>query len=235
MYIEPTIKNILTQSWEIFQANIKAIIIITLIIYIPLNLLLEVLPIDESGEGIMMYFRAIQLLEGLFGILATIAIALLTKSAIEHKSISWQESLKLAINKWPRVIGTNLISGILLIGLFILLIVPGIMYSMYWYFIIYIVIFSDKWGMQAMTYSKEVVQNRWWKTFGYAIVFGLISLIVAAIASFPLVFLPESLPFLVFGDLIIDITVSFFSVLGAVFYLAWDSTKIETPAKQKTS
>ncbi|MDF1497106.1 MAG: hypothetical protein P1P90_03520 [Patescibacteria group bacterium] len=231
MYIEPTIKNILSQSWEIFQSNIKAIIIITLIIYIPLNIVLEVLPTDDSMEGIMMYFRAMQLLEGLFGILATIAIALLTKAVIENKPISWQESLKLAINKWPLVIGTNLIAGILLVGLFLLLIVPGIIYSFYWYFIIYIVIFSDKWGMQAMKYSKEVVQNRWWKTLGFAILFGIITLIVAAAAGIPLIFLPDSLPFLVFGDLIIDIVVSFFSVLGAVFYLAWDSSKIETPAK----
>jgi hypothetical protein len=231
MYIQPTFKNMLSQSWEIFQLNIKSILIITLIVYIPLNLVLELIPADDSGEGILMYFRAMQLLEGLFGVLTTIAIAYLTKAALEHKKITWQESLKLAINKWLKVIGTNLIAGILLVGLFFLLIIPGIIYSIYWYFILYVVIFSDKWGMEAMLYSKEIVQNRWWKTLGYAILFGLIALLVGAVASLPLVFMPEHTITYVIGDLIIDMAVSFFSVLGAVFYLAWDSSKIESPKK----
>lgn len=235
MTTQPKIGEILSKSWEIFTLRFKSILIITLIIYIPIDIVLELVPADESAEGIMTYFRAMQLLEGLFGILATIAIAFLVKAALDKKELTWQESFKLAINKWLPTIGTNIIAGILLVGLFLLLIVPGIIFSVYWYFIIYVVIFSKKWGFDAMKYSKEIVQNRWWLTLGYAIAFGLLAVLVGAFASFPLYFMPENMALYVIGDLIIDIAISFFSVLGAVWYFAWEESKIKLPAKSKSN
>ncbi|MBD3281377.1 hypothetical protein GF391_01385 [Candidatus Uhrbacteria bacterium] len=234
MTIQPKLDEILTRSWEIFTRKFKTILIITLIIYIPLNFVLESLPADDTAEGMMMYFRAMQLLEGLFGILAAIAIAFITKSALENKAISWQESLKLAINKWLKAIGTNLLAGILLLGLFILLIIPGIIFSIYWYFILYVVIFTDKWGLEALKASKELVQNRWWKTFGYAILFGALALIVGAIASLPIYFMADNIFLYVAGDLIIDIAIAFFSVLSVVWYFAWESSKIKSPNKSES-
>jgi hypothetical protein len=231
MPTQPKLGNILSKSWEIFTANIKPILIITLVIYIPINTVLELIPTDNTGVGITAYFQAMQLLEGFFGILATIAIAFLTKAALEKKDISWKESLKLAINKWLKVIGTNLLAGILLVGLFFLLIVPGIIFSIYWYFILYVVIFSDKWGFTAMAYSKDLVQNRWWPTLGYAVLFGFMALLAGAVASLPMLFVPEHVVFYILGDLVIDISIAFFSVLGAVWYLAWDASKIKSSIK----
>ena len=179
-----------------------------------------------------MDFHAMLLLEGFFGILATIAIAFIANSALKNKDITWQESLKLAINKWLKAIGTNLLAGILLFGLFILLIIPGIIFSIYWHFILYVVIFTDKWGLEALKYSKELVQNRWWKTFGYALLFGGLALIVGAIASMPIYFMADNIFLYVAGDLIIDIAIAFFSVLSVVWYFAWDSSKIKSPAKK---
>lgn len=232
MTIQPKLGEILSQSWEIFTAKFQSILIITLIIYIPLNFILELIPTDDTMEGIMMYMRAMQLLEGIIGILATIAIAFLVKGALDKREITWQESFKLAVDKWLKVLGTNIIAGILLVGLFILLIVPGVIFSIYWVFILYVVVFTDKWGFEAMKESKQLVQNRWWKTFGYAILFGILTILVGAIAAFPLYFLPENIFFYVAGDLVIDIALSFFSVLTAIWYFAWDKTKISIPAKQ---
>ncbi len=224
--------DIISKSWEMFTKNFQKILIITLIIYIPLNIILELTPADDSFEGIMMYMRAMQLLEGIFGILATIAIAFLVKASLDNKEITWQESFKLAVNKWLKALGTNLIAGILLVGLFILLIVPGVIFSIYWIFILYVVLFTDKWGFEAMKESKQLVQNRWWKTFGYSIVFGILTILVGAIAATPLYFMPENIFFYVAGDLVIDVAISFFSVLSVIWYFAWDASKIKAPDKQ---
>lgn len=176
----------------------------------------------------------------MFGILATIAIALVIKSSIEHKHISWIESLKLATNKWPKVIATVLLAGLLTMLLFLLLIVPGIIFMIYWQFIIYVVIFSDKWGSEALDYSKTIVKKRWWKTFGFALVIFLASMLWAVIigsiggffAGFFSVIIPKAeFIVLLVGKSIWAVTYAFFSVLPVIWYLSWDSSKDTTSIK----
>jgi hypothetical protein len=139
----------------------------------------------------------------------------------------WQEALKTAINKWLQVLGTNILAGILLIPLFLLLIVPGIIFAVYLFFITYVVIFSNRWGISALYESKELVQNRWWKTFGFAVVFGILGLIIWIFVAIPSGFLPEGIIYSVIGNVPMDMVTAFTTVLGTIFYLAWDSSKIK--------
>jgi len=235
MHIEPTIKNILSQSWLIFQENINNILIVTIIIGIPLNIMLYLIPMGDDLEGSLQYYKYVGYVQGLFGILATIAIAFITRAALEHEPITWQESIKLAFNKWLQVIGTNFLESFLLVILFLLLVVPGIVFAIFWYFVTYITIFTDKWGMAALKQSKVLVKNRWWKSFGFIMLFTVMALVVGIIAGIPLAYLPENVIFYVLGGLLVDIAVSFFSVLGAVFYFSWEHSKIEIPVKTLSS
>jgi hypothetical protein len=98
----------------------------------------------------------------------------------------------------------------------------------------YIAIFSNNWGLAALKQSKELVRNRWWKTFGFTLLFTVAVFFVGIIAGIPFVYLPENFALYVLGDLFIDTAISFFSVLGAVFYFAWDSTKVITPVASES-
>jgi hypothetical protein len=227
MHIQPTIHSIFDGAWDIFKKNIKAILIVTLIITVPINLVTELISSTRVDTGELMYLYAVELFVTLFGILALIAVALITKSAVEGKELLWQEALKTAINKWLQVLGTNILAGILLIPLFLLLIVPGIIFAVYWFFITYVVIFSNRWGISALYESKELVQNRWWKTFGFAVVFGILGLIIWIFVAIPSGFLPEGIIYSVIGNVPMDMVTAFTTVLGTIFYLAWDSSKIK--------
>lgn len=109
-----SIGRILSESWKRFTENFQLILIITLIVYIPVNIILSFVPIGESIESFKLYVRIIQILEGLIGIIATMAIAYVIKNKIDGKSIGIGDALKKSLSRWTTAIGTNIILSIFL-------------------------------------------------------------------------------------------------------------------------
>lgn len=177
--------------------------------------------------------KIIQILEGLIGIIATIAIAFVVQARINNEVITIGNAFKKALSKWGVVIGASILMGLYLFGLYILLIVPGIIFSVYWIFTIYTVILLDKSGKAAMDYSKELVVGRWWTTFWYSVAFGIMSFVVAFglgyINGLIINIAPPSpvIQFIlnVFLSTDIDLGLSFFTVVYVVFFLHFERTK----------
>jgi len=61
-----------------------------------------------------------------------------------------------------------------LIPLFLLLIIPGLIFAVYWTFVLYALITDNSGIGGAFSHSKRVVSGRWWTVFGYLFLFGLI-------------------------------------------------------------
>lgn len=238
---EYTIGKILSESWRKFKENFRLILLITLIVYIPINIILAFIPIDTLMEqqgtlqGFRIYMKVIQILEGLIGIIATMAIAYAIKNKIDGKSIGIGEALKKSFSRWGAAIGTNIILGIFLLGLTLLLIIPGIIYYVYWSFVLYVVILQNKSGKSALDYSKTIVKGRWWKVAGYSLVFGILSLIVGIIAGAPYWFLPDNFLTSIATDTLIDVVSSFFTVVSIIFFINFDGTKKEVVTGQITN
>jgi hypothetical protein len=225
-----SIGEILSLAWQKYTDLFQTILVIILIIYIPINIILGFVPIDDSWEGILLYYRVIQLLEGFIGIIATMAIAFAVKQSLEGKRIEFGPALKKALFKWPYAFVTNLILGIFLLGLFLLLIVPGIIFYVFWMFTLYVVVLKDIHWKSALDYSRSIVKGRWWTVFGYSIVFGLISLGVALGLGIITIFVPETYFTTLVIDTVLDIMIAFFTVVYAVFFINFDYTKMKETA-----
>ena len=100
-------------------------------------------------------------------------------------------------------------------------------------FVIYVVVLRSQSWMSAMSYSKSIVQGRWWKTVGYFIVLGVFgaAVVIAGglVLGLPLVFLPDIQVLNIIVDTGIDLVASFFTVLYTVLFIHFDRTK-EPPA-----
>ncbi|MBW3020990.1 hypothetical protein KY334_06865 [Candidatus Woesearchaeota archaeon] len=222
---EYSIGEILSDSWKRFIDNFGLIFLVTLIVYIPINFILNSIPLEETVESIINFAKYSIILEGLFGIFATMAIAFIIKSSIDGKKISLGSAFSKSLGKWWKVILTNLVLGLFLFGLMFLLVIPAIIFYIYWIFAIYVVLFTDNYAKGALDYSKKIVEGRWWKVLGYSITFAIIaSLVYFTLASIPFF---ESNEFWVnFSfDIIVDVLASFFIVVSAVFFINFDATK----------
>ena len=75
------IGQILSEGWMLYSQNFRVILPVILIVYIPINILLSLIPVDnlietQGFKGFRIYMRIIQLSEFLMGTIATIAIAI---------------------------------------------------------------------------------------------------------------------------------------------------------------
>jgi len=228
-----SIIKILQTSWGMYKNNFLLISLFTFIAYFPINLILFSKTTPSLFEEPAQYYKHFQFnaaLELILGIITTIAIAFVVKSIIEKQSLSFGTILKKTATKWPAVVGTKILMN-LWVGLYFLLIIPGIMFMIYWLFAIYAVIFKKIYFKEAMDYSKNIVRGRWGIVFLYSIIFtGLYILsagIFGALFSITDIYFIDNLFITALSDTCVNILLSFYSVVFVIFFINFDKTKKE--------
>ena len=90
----------------------------------------------------------------------------------------------------------SFLSGIATAVGFILFIIPGIIFGVWFSLSLYVFIFEDIKGTSALKKSKEMVKGYWWPVFGRIIIIGVISWLVSSIEFFgPIINLLFVVPF----------------------------------------
>lgn len=192
--------EIFSATWALYSKHFALIVIITLVVAIPVNIGntlitdmstdLSTSAITDDGYGVFSGIMWINLLGGgillaLVGVLTPLAISFAVNKLVKGESVTYQEALKAAFSAWPRGIITSLILFVLLVVLYTLLIIPGIIFTIFWAFAIPAVMISGLSGMSALSDSKSIVSGRWWKVFGNLLVIGILVGIIGAIISSP--------------------------------------------------
>ena len=219
--------DILSAGWTIFTSRFGTILAILLIVYIPINIVLSlVTPPEEAGlEEIRQSFQLGQFLYLWFGILATMAVAFVVERSLAGENIGFRQALRKAVSRWGSMIWANIIAGIIVLGLTLLLIVPGIIWIVYYTFVEYAVVLRGKGGKTALDYSKSLVKGNWWKVCGISILFAILSFLTYIIVDIPFWFLPQNVLTIVVSTTLGDIVSTLFLVAMAIFFLNLDYLK----------
>jgi hypothetical protein len=238
--------DLLSLAWKLFSDNFKAILIITIIVYVPLNLISALFPVPApSGTTPNELARAwldivtsaafilTTIITMLASVLVPLAIALLTRKYLDGQTLDYQAALKQAIPRWLPGIGTTGLMSLLLLGLSLFLIIPGVIFAIYWAFAIYVVMLNNKSGMAALNYSRQVVRGRWWRTLGYFIVFGLISGMASWVINIPLAAYLSNPVVNFISSLLANIIFSFITVATVLLFLNLESNRPVPATKQK--
>jgi hypothetical protein len=123
-----------------------------------------------------------------FSIRAYLGVFLLVKKNYQGNELEiFKETKKIF---WP-YLGLTILTTIFVLLWTLLLIIPGIIYSIFYSFAVYAFFFEDKRGMAAIRRSISLVNNYWWPVFGRFIVASLIVWIFTVLISIPLSFAPE--------------------------------------------
>lgn len=166
-------------------------------------------------------------------LLIHITVTLKVLHTVENKELSLEQTISLAWHKLRPYIWTSILQGICLLGLFILLIIPGLIFAVFWYFTLYIVVYYGKTGMGAMKESKSIVTGRWWKTLWYMLLIGIISAlaigVIVALISALVGMLGDPVIASGITQLISYIMQLLILVVMTVFFLRRDKTRITAP------
>jgi len=169
--------ELFSQSWKEWKES-KWLFFKLILIYFGVFIVsfLVIFLVGLSGNQVV-----INLVSYLFQILIFAVNIFLTLSLIYigfYKSVKKKMGIGTAIKEskkyfW-KFLGLSIVLSLFLLGLFLLFIIPGIIFSIYWIFAVYILIRENTGIMEALRRSKMIVKGRWWKTFARMILFGLI-------------------------------------------------------------
>ena len=190
-------ETIFGKSYNDYKKNFRVIFILTLIfIGIPLvlsNIILLGFSIQDpvfyeslitdKPENISIKFAIVLFLLSFI----TLVLYFIFEAGLVKDSIKGKFKLNKTINSGKKYfwkfVWFSIIIFFFLILLFLALIIPGIIFAVYWTLAIYIYFDSKKTVVQSLSASFHMIKGNWWRIFGYTILLFLILGVVGMIIN----------------------------------------------------
>jgi len=195
--------EIVKQSWNLYKKGWKKIWVYLLMLLVPtlalsalstISLYLSVyIPSSTmASEIIILFVFAASLV---FAVWTSIALVRALKEIfIGQEPKEWKTNFSESSGLIMPIIYTSILVFLIILGGTILLIIPGIIFSVWYAFTFYTVIFEDKRGFKSLSASKSLTVGRWWAIVWRLIAPGLIFGILGALLSFVVIGLVDLIP-----------------------------------------
>jgi hypothetical protein len=209
------ITSILSEAWRIFCERFAVIAAVVVVVWLPCELLSSYFDAFVFGpDDFRKSFRFAQLLENCIGIIATAGVTFIALSARSGKQVTFGSAIGAGFSAWGRMWWTRFLSGIALLGAFLLLIIPGVYVLTRLCFVESIVVAEGISGSQAMRRSFEITKGRFWPTFGLGLILLLVLIVPIIVVVTPTVFIPALDYWLIdaASQLVCDVIAAFITV-----------------------
>jgi hypothetical protein len=159
-------KEIVDISKDLIKSQYMMFLFVWLVVYVPIELITFFFGLNEKNVS-----APLSILSILFSFLSFIGV--MSGSFITEYYVTkgkddnvWKMSLSASLNRFLPSTWTNIVAGIVIIFMTLLLVVPGIIWGVYYSFIVQVSMLRDLSGQDALKYSKKLVEGKWGKTFG---------------------------------------------------------------------
>ncbi|MDD2758647.1 MAG: hypothetical protein PHD72_04790 [Patescibacteria group bacterium] len=240
--------EIIKNSWQIYAENFKKLLAYMLLLFIP-NFILGLsgffsLYLDKyaTSDYFVLINNVIIVVIFVASIVFTLWAALaMTKNlgslAANKGAVNWREALSSTSHLiWP-VIYTSLLVMLIVLGGTILFIIPGIIFSIWYTFTYYAIIFEEKKGTAALTVSKSLVVGRWWsilwRVLAPAVFYSVILLIINYSITYGLAYLLKGFSYVVVNGVLTSVISALISPLTALTIVLLYFSAKENPAPIK--
>lgn len=185
-----SIKTILTKSIHLYRDNAKLFLSYMGVLFVPLAISIILGGLFSLGEPTSLILALLSLIIMIVVYLCSLLITLAITRVIAHRyngipAAPIKEELKKSLPLlWPSILA-SLLGGLIILGGMFLLIIPGIIFSIWYAFVVYAVAIDNQRPIEALRASKSLVVGRWWavciKFIVPGIIFGILTLIVESI------------------------------------------------------
>jgi hypothetical protein len=200
----PGATAIFGQAWSIYKQRFGTFLGVMVI---PMIIMIVLLAISAGGGFLSIGLLSSKFAAGGIGLLILLAIlffvvafisqvwgqtALLYAIKDSQEGIGVGEAYRRGWHKIFSYLWVSLLVGFITLGGFLLLIIPGIIFAVWFSLAVFVLIAEDLKGMNALLKSKEYVKGKWGGVFWRFLFIGSISLIVslAPILIFSLLKIP---------------------------------------------
>ncbi|HBU06997.1 MAG TPA: hypothetical protein DEB09_02845 [Candidatus Magasanikbacteria bacterium] len=193
-------KEIIQKSIDLYKKDYKVYIPYLILLFIPAGVLgLTEAMLGSFREAIKVYgfssttliYFVIIVASSLVSIWISIAfIRTLVNTINNQPTKTHQEELEHSKKLIIPAIIASILTSLAVFGGLLLLIVPGIIFAIWFTFSLYSVAIEETSGVEAMRHSKQLVSGRWgdtfWRLLAPGFVFGLVMIIIQWIVNLPL-------------------------------------------------
>jgi len=150
--------EIISATWCLYRRNWKVLVGIVACLFLPITIMgttLEVLGL----QGISLAWSAVS---AILGCLMAVALITAVHRVWQGWDITIVEAYRVAPSRlWPYLCATVLASLAISVGTF-LFIIPGLIFSVWFAFVAFVVVIEGVRGVSALSRSKKLVVGRWW-------------------------------------------------------------------------
>lgn len=181
----PGVFSLIHEAWGLYKQRVKTFIGI---MFIPATLVVVIGLIQPQLEylaeqspnadnllkiaGLSIFLTLISLISIIFSLMGQSALFFSIKDSKENTGV--MDSYRKALSYFFSYIWVLILMGCIVLGGFLLFIIPGIIFMTSFSFAIVILINENEKGMNALLKSREYVRGMWWAIFGKSFTAGLI-------------------------------------------------------------
>lgn len=213
--------GILDQGFRLLRDHFKSLTVGFLLLYVPYTALNHYIGMGQNegvpAMGQVLAFVGLTLvllaIMPLMQVTVTIAIA----DAYLSRPTSFGSAFARARKLYLPYLGTFFLMMFALMGLFLLLFVPGLIFSGYWMLIGPVAVIEGVFGGAAMKRSRALVRGYWWRAVGVAFVSTLLVSLVSGMLDFAFSFIPLIGPLL--SGAVQGVTATYAAAVIVVLYV----------------
>ena len=197
--------DLFKKSFEMYQQRfwifiklmaVNILIFLSFFFIIPIIILIFLFGKTYWSIILLILLTMFVIVDIVIGLLVQISLIFAIRE--RESGISVKESLLKAWLMFNSYCWVCFLAGLYILGGFMLLIVPGIIFSIWFTFSAYVLIVEGKKGKLALMESKRLVKGYWWQIFWRFLVIGLAEAVISYVPFFgPLINLFLITPFAV--------------------------------------
>lgn len=237
--------HLLAFAKKIYSQNLKTILLITLVVFFPINIVLALLANNLVDIGasinliaiqqnqdllekfmnspelsqIMTYNTLYMIIQLFFAPLGIMAAAKVTQNSLNGEKIAYKEAILESFSKAGTAIISIFVSLIMTSIGFLCLFIPGIFLTVVWYFSTYAIMLSDKKAISSLGYSMNLVHGNFLKVLGTIIMILCLNYVVSYCLSYLFMWGMGTFAVDVLMRMVDSAISMFFYILIAVWYM----------------
>lgn len=213
---------------RLFGRHAATFVPLAFLAYVPIELVAYRVSAGEK-DPLQSYITRLQvgsLLHLLIGMVPVILVIRLTANAVDGEPTRfgavWQAARKRYLSAVPTAVACSLVVS----GLMILLVIPGLLGLVYTAFFLQVPVLREDSGFRALKHSKAVVEGRFWRVAGYLLLLDgskevMLTLATGAEDLYPGPWLAVLMPAAA------DVVALYFVVAWTLLYLRLDRTRFD--------
>ncbi|NQU83424.1 MAG: hypothetical protein HQ536_01815 [Parcubacteria group bacterium] len=189
-----SVKDIILKSWKVYETNFKTILKITVWGFLAATLasigmfLIDLLLFTLSPLVQNILSVVVGLPQVIVSLWVSIVLIDFLDKNLTKKGVNLSESISKGFRVFVPVILLSIVVGLIQFAGFLLLIIPGIIFTIWFVFAIYEMVLGGKDIKESLRSSKELSKNRWWavawRYFAPAVFWGVTGWFATSIVVF---------------------------------------------------